>query len=56
MKGQEKMKKLKYGALVILLIVLFYMLFTYIDKEDKEALANCKKENSTQYCMRSIYG
>lgn len=50
------MKKLKFGALVILLIILFYFIFSYIDKEDKEALNNCKEENSKEYCMRLIYG
>lgn len=50
------MKKLKFGALVILIFVLFYFILCYIDKEDDEALKSCLKENSTQYCMRSIYG
>ena len=50
------MNKIKKGVLVILVLLIFYMIFTLIDKEDGEALEYCKHENSVEYCMRSIYG
>ena len=50
------MKKIKKGVLVILVLLSFYMIFTLIDKEDKEALEYCKQENTIEYCMKSIYG
>lgn len=50
------MNKIKLWGLVILTLLVFYLLFCYLDKEDEEALNTCKQENSTQYCMKLIHG
>lgn len=50
------MKKIKKGVLVILVLLIFYMILTLVDKKDREALEYCKQENSIEYCMKSIYG
>ena len=41
---------------VALVLVILYLVFSYIDKKDNEAIENCSKTYDRNVCERMVYG